>query len=86
MWLAVIGGARALDAFDARHETMLVGHELTSSAQELLEAGTLNYVISHDFTTELTLAIRAIDHILAGVASDPSPTPIYLHTRYNCRV
>ncbi len=78
------GVAQALEASGAQQDTIFIGHELTSFSQQLLEEGTLNYVISHDFTMELTLAIRSIDHILDGVASDPNPTPIYLHTRYNC--
>ena len=78
------GVARALEACGSQHDTIFVGHELSAYSRDLLEAETLNYVISHDFTLELTLAIRAIDQILNGMASDPSPTPILLHTRYNC--
>ena len=78
------GIAQALEESEAAESTIFVGHELTPVSQGLLESGTMDYVISHDFNAELRTAVQWIDAFHNGVEGDPGPTPILLHTRYNC--
>ena len=44
----------------------------------------MDYVISYDFNAELRAAVQWVDAFHNGVEGDPGPTPILLHTRYNC--
>ena len=78
------GIAQALEESEVAESTIFVGHELTPVSQGLLESGTMDYVISHDFNAELRAAVQWIDAFHNGVEGDPGPTPILLHTRYNC--
>lgn len=78
------GIAKALEESEAAGSTIFVGHELTQVSQGLLESGTMDYVISHDFNAELRAAVHWIDAFHNGVEGDPGPTPILVHTRYNC--
>ena len=78
------GVAEALTKFHQVHDTVFVGHELTPISRQLLEAGTIDYVISHDFAAELVQAVRLIRDSLAGVAVEPVHSQILVHTRHNC--
>jgi LacI family transcriptional regulator len=79
------GVAEALEAFGKTEDTVFVGHELTPYSRALLEAGTMDYVISHDFVGEVTQATEWIRSRASGAGtSEPSPTQISIHTRYNC--
>lgn len=78
------GVAMALERTGCETETIFVGHELTNRSRELLESGTMDYVISHDFAAELGAAVRWIQERRAGVTAAPSHSPILVHTRYNC--
>ncbi|MEQ8924150.1 MAG: LacI family DNA-binding transcriptional regulator [Marinovum algicola] len=79
------GVAEALEAFGKTHETIFVGHELTQYTRALLESGVMDYVISHDFTAEVTAAAEWIRSHLGGTdMSEPAATQISIHTRYNC--
>lgn len=78
------GIAQALEESEAAESTIFVGHELTQVSQGLLEPGTMDYVISHDFNAELRAAVQWIDAFHNGVEGDPGPTPILVHTRYTC--
>lgn len=79
------GVAEALEACGKAQETVFVGHELTSYSRALLETGTMDYVISHDFTGEVAAAAEWIrGHASGAAVSDPTPTQISIHTRYNC--
>lgn len=78
------GLARALEDYEKAEETIFVGHELTRHSRALLEAKIMDYVISHDFTAELGLAVRWIKERHQGVNAEPPATPILVHTRYNC--
>lgn len=78
------GVAAALEQAGGAHATLFVGHELTQWSRELLESGTMDYVISHDFTVEIAYAARWLRENREGVLVNPSPTPILLHTKYNC--
>jgi LacI family transcriptional regulator len=78
------GVAMALERSGCEAETVFVGHELTSRSRELLESGTMDYVISHDFSGELAAAVRWIQECREGVSTAPSYSPILVHTRYNC--
>ena len=78
------GIAQALEESGAAESTIFVGHELTQISQGLLESGTMDYVISHDFNAELRVAVQWIDAFRNGIEGDPGPTPILVHTRYNC--
>ena len=78
------GVAMALERTRCETETVFVGHELTNRSRELLESGTMDYVISHDFAAELGAAVRWIQECRAGVTAAPAHSPILVHTRYNC--
>lgn len=78
------GVAEALTASGMADETVFVGHELTRHSRALLEDGIMDYVISHDFAGEMTAAaewIRA--HVNGSGTSEPQPSQIFIHTRYN---
>ncbi|WP_417205500.1 LacI family DNA-binding transcriptional regulator [Antarctobacter sp.] len=78
------GVAQALEDTGRAEDTILVGHELTPVSRRLLQAGTMDFIVSHDLEAELTQAVRWIGAFLEGVTSEPDPTQILLHTRYNC--
>lgn len=78
------GVALALEEAGIAQDTIFVGHELTRNSQALLEAGIMDYVISHDFFQELSAAVNWIRDWTEGQASAPTPTQILVHTRYNC--
>lgn len=80
------GVAWALEQTGEADSVIFVGHELTPVSRQLLTSGTMDYVVSHDFVAELTQAVRWIEGFYNGVANDPPPSPILLHTRYNCGV
>lgn len=44
----------------------------------------MDYVISHDFSGELTAAAKWIRENVNGVTVEPSYSQILVHTRYNC--
>ncbi|MEP3279593.1 MAG: LacI family DNA-binding transcriptional regulator [Stappiaceae bacterium] len=78
------GVAQALEASGCANSTIFVGHELTPNSQQLLESGTMDYVISHDFRAEMQTAIQWVKSFHLSVNADPDPTQILVHTRYNC--
>lgn len=78
------GVAKALAASSDAKKTIFVGHELTPNSQQLLLSGTMDYVISHDFYTEVQSAVQWIKSYHQGIEADAPSTPILLHTRYNC--
>jgi len=78
------GVAKALQLSGHARETIFVGHELTNRSRELLEAGIMDYVISHDFAAELAMAVRCIGEHRKGVVAEPPFSSILVHTRYNC--
>ena len=83
------GVARALKGLDTAHPdgrraTIFVGHELTPTSRELLEAGIMNYVISHDFDGELAQAVNYIRASQDGPPPAPASSQILVHTRHNC--
>ena len=80
------GVAQALEAADCTNTTKFVGHELTPISQLLLESGTMDYVISHDFRAEMQTAVRWIQSYHEGIETDPGPSQILVHTRYNCSI
>ena len=84
-----VGGANrgvgaALKLSGLADKTIFIGHELTPYSRALLEEGTMDYVISHDFTAELITAAKAVDDRLRGIDSRPQISPILIHTRFNC--
>jgi LacI family transcriptional regulator len=80
------GVARALEQTGKAEETVFVGHELTNHSRGLLESRVMDYVISHDFASELASAARWIKDSLNGVTTEPSPSQILVHMRYNCGI
>lgn len=78
------GVAEALEDCGQTDQTIFVGHELTQYSRALLEAGIMDYVISHDFNGEVAAAVEWIRARVTGAGvSDPLPTQILIHTRYN---
>lgn len=80
------GVATALGQAKGSQNTIFVGHELTSQSRALLENGTMDYVISHDFAAELAAAVKWVSEKGEGLDTTPWTSPILLHTRYNCDV
>ncbi len=78
------GVAEALTIRNVEHETIFVGHELTNKSVALLEARIMDYVISHDFASEMTASVQWIRDRLNGVDTSPQASQILVHTRYNC--
>jgi LacI family transcriptional regulator len=77
------GIAKALENAGKADETVFVGHELSVHSRTLLEAGVMDYVISHDFAAEVTAAAKWIKSNLNGVSSEPGYSQVLIHTRYN---
>ncbi|WP_159592517.1 LacI family DNA-binding transcriptional regulator [Chelativorans xinjiangense] len=80
------GIAMALEKAGCAHDTIFVGHELTPRSKKLLEDGTMDYVISHDFSAELAAAVKWIGEKRRGIETRPWTSPILVHTRYNCEL
>lgn len=80
------GIAMALEKAGCAHDTIFVGHELTQRSKKLLEDGTMDYVISHDFSAELAAAVAWIGEKRRGIETRPWTSPILVHTRYNCEL
>ncbi len=78
------GVAQALAKFRNVKKTIFVGHELTPISRALLEAGTMDYVISHNFADELARAAAYIRDTRSFNPPDPAHSQILVHTRYNC--
>ncbi len=78
------GVAQALELAADGQDTIFVGHELTPISRRLLEAGTMDYVISHDFGDELARAAGYIRDSLSVIASEPAHSQILVHTKHNC--
>lgn len=78
------GVAEALERVEGGTACMFVGHELTPNSRRLLESGTMDYVISHDFVGEVTEAVRCIRDSRCGPIAYPGHSDILVHTRYNC--
>ncbi|NVO25734.1 LacI family DNA-binding transcriptional regulator [Donghicola mangrovi] len=77
------GVAQALTERGAA-DVIFVGHELTVHSKALLENGVMDYLISHDFAGEMAQAARWILQTRKGASSDPLPSQILIHTRFNC--
>lgn len=80
------GVAMALEQAGCARDTIFVGHELTARSKKLLEDGTMNYVISHDFCAELAAVVRWVEEKRKGIETRPWTSPILVHTRYNCEL
>ncbi|WP_210529595.1 LacI family DNA-binding transcriptional regulator [Rubellimicrobium arenae] len=78
------GVALALERSGRAGDAIFVGHELTPRSRQLLESGTMDYVISHDIEAELATAARWIRESRSGRWTEPPPSQILIHTRYNC--
>lgn len=79
------GVAQALEVSGIAETTIFVGHELTDVSRNLLESGTMDYVISHDVHAEIKRAANWIAQFRSGITDDPEPSSILVHTKYNCR-
>ncbi|MCL4068397.1 substrate-binding domain-containing protein [Pseudomonas sp. GX19020] len=78
------GIAWALEALGRDRDPVFVGHELTPHSRDLLGSGVMDFVISHDFTAELSQAALWIRDAARGVTVQPAASQILLHTKYNC--
>lgn len=79
------GVAQALEVAGIEETTIFVGHELTDVSRNLLESGTMDYVISHDVHAEIKRSANWIEQFYSGLTDDPEPSSILVHTKYNCR-
>jgi LacI family transcriptional regulator len=80
------GIGRALEDEGLATNTIFVGHELNDNSRLLLERGTMDLAIGHDFDREVTMAVDCIRTALEGKQPVKHLTPSQLFTRYNCAI
>nr|WP_321983093.1 LacI family DNA-binding transcriptional regulator [uncultured Lichenicoccus sp.] len=80
-----LGVARALRDAGLQGKTIFIGHELNANSRILLEGGEMDVVVGHDLDDEMALAVDAVTRYLRhGTVAGFGPTPIRIHTKYNC--
>lgn len=80
------GIGRALEDEGLALSTIFVGHELNDNSRLLLERGTMDLAIGHDFDREVAMAVDCIRTALQGKQPVKHLTPSQLYTRYNCAI
>jgi LacI family transcriptional regulator len=80
------GIGRALEDEGLATSTIFVGHELNENSRLMLERGTMDLTIGHDFDREVTMAVDCIRSALQGRQPVKHLTPSQLYTRYNCAI
>lgn len=80
------GIGRALEDEGLASNTIFVGHELNDNSRLLLERGTMDLAIGHDFDREVAMAVDCIRIALQGKQPVKHLTPSQLFTRYNCAI
>jgi LacI family transcriptional regulator len=80
------GIGRALEDEGLALKTIFIGHELNNNSRALLERGTMDFAIGHDFDREIELAVDAISMALQGQQPVKQLTQSQLFTRFNCAI
>ncbi len=83
---ANIGIGRALEDEGLADKTIFIGHELNSNSRLLLERGTMDLTIGHDFDLEISSAVECIRVALQGQQPVKRLTQSQLFTRFNCAI
>jgi LacI family transcriptional regulator len=80
------GIARALEDEGLAGLTIFVGHEINENSRLLLERGTMDLAIGHDFDQEFAMSVECIRVALQGQQPIKRLTQSLLFTRYNCAI
>jgi LacI family transcriptional regulator len=80
------GIGRALEDEGLAASTIFVGHELNENSRLMLERGTMDLAIGHDFDREIAMAVECMRSALQGRQPVKHLTPSELYTRYNCAI
>jgi LacI family transcriptional regulator len=83
---ANIGIGRALEDEGLGSKTIFIGHELNDNSRALLERGTMDLAIGHDFDREFAMSVECIRMALQGRQPVKHLTSSQLFTRYNCAI
>jgi LacI family transcriptional regulator len=80
-----VGIGKALNDHGLVGKTVFVGYELNANSRMLLETGVMNFVIGHDVTHEVELAINcAVQSVGRKPVTPPAFTRVRIYTKYNC--
>jgi LacI family transcriptional regulator len=77
------GIGHALEDEGVGDRTIFIGHELNDNSRSLLERGTMDLAIGHDFDGEMSMAVDSIRMALQGQQPVSHLTQSQLFTRYN---
>lgn len=80
------GVGRALEEEGIAQDTVFIGHELNTHSRNLLETGTMDIAIGHDFAAEIAIAVEGIRKAQSGGQPVSRVTQSQLFTRYNCAI
>jgi LacI family transcriptional regulator len=80
------GIARALEDEGLAGQTIFVGHEINKNSRLLLERGTMDLAIGHDFDQEFAMSVECIRVALQGHQPIKRLTQSLLFMRYNCAI
>jgi LacI family transcriptional regulator len=80
------GIGRALEDEGLGAKTIFIGHELNDNSRSLLERGTMDLAIGHDFDRETAMSVECVRAALQGQRPISQLTPSQLFTRYNCAI
>ena len=80
------GIGRALEDEGLAAKTIFIGHELNNNSRLLLERGTMDLTIAHDFDREISMSVECIRMALQGQQPVNRLTSSQLFTRYNCAI
>jgi LacI family transcriptional regulator len=80
------GIGRALEDEGLASKTIFVGHELNKNSRMLLERGTMDLAIGHDFDREISMSVDCIRMALQGQQPVNRLTQSQLFMRFNCAV
>jgi LacI family transcriptional regulator len=80
-----VGIGKAMQQFNLVGKTVFIGHELNPNSRQLLETGTMNFVIGHDVLSEVEAAVRHVVALLDKRAPDVvSLSRVRIYTKYSC--
>jgi len=83
---ANLGVGRALEDEKLGARTIFIGHELNNNSRTLLERGTMDLTIGHDFEREISMAVECIRMAHRGQKPENRITQSQLFTRFNCAI
>lgn len=76
------GIAKALKEFKLTKKVIFIGHEVSSHTKELLDAGEMDIVLSHEFYREVETAVELIQQHCIGKQVDNRFFPVSIFTPF----